>query len=529
MFSIFVQTIVAVFILATCTARVAVASSSSSDHGAAAAGGGAAETVNIGKMRLAADEAFTSNDFDKSLSLWAKVIATEPQNEENYYKRFRVHLKKHDYRKAISDLSSALEINPKLEKALSQRGKYNIKLGSCADAEKDFVQLKKLNPTSKELYQLEDAKLCRHAMLEADKAISRNAQEQARDHLTQAIRYADQSTTLLLKRAQSYFTSGHFLESISDAGKALKLESDSISALELRGRAYYMIGEFESAMNHIRTALKSDPEHKNCKDLHKLIKKGQGYISKAESLRQKKDFDGQIKELQSLINLDKSHKLLGMRAKLDIANAYRGQKKFKEAKALVTEVLASNDGIIKAHLLLGFVLLDLEEWDAAVATGKKAAELAQSMQGVEGFDVNLLTTPSLDSLGSADDLVRKAEAGLKQSKQKDYYKILGVSRQATDREIKKAYHKLALQWHPDKHNTEEEKEIATKKFELIAEAHEVLSNEESRKKYDVGEDVFPNQGGGQGGGNQHHGFPGGFPFGGGFGGGGGQQFHFKFG
>jgi DnaJ family protein C protein 3 len=485
-----------------------------------------AETVNIGKLRLAADEAFTSNDFDKSLALWAKVIAAEPQSEENYYKRFRVHLKKHDYRKAVSDLTAALEINPKMEKALSQRGKYNIKLGFCADAEKDFVQLKKLNPSSKELYQLEDAKMCRHAMSEADKAISRNAQEQARDHLTQAIRHADQSTALLLKRAQSYFASGYFLEAISDAGKALKHESGNIPALELRGRSYYMIGEFESALNHFRTALKSDPEHKSCKDFHKIIKKAQGYISKADGLRVKKDYDGQIKELQSLMKLDNTHKLLALRAKLDIANAYRGQKKFKEAKALVSEVLASNDGVIKAHLLLGYVLLDLEEWDAAVATGKKAAELAQNMQGVEGFDINLFSTPSLDSLGSADELVRKAEAGLKQSKQKDFYKILGVSRQATEREIKKAYHKLALQWHPDKHNTEEEKEIATKKFELIAEAHEVLSNEETRRKYDMGEEVFPNQGGGGGGGGgfQHHGFPGGFPFGGG-----GQQFHFKFG
>ena len=110
------------------------------------------------------------------------------------------------------------------------------------------------------------------------------------------------------------------------------------------------------------------------------------------------------------------------------------------------------------------------------------------------------------------------------SKQKDYYKTLKVGRKATLKEIKKAYRELALIWHPDKHKGEEDKERAEKQFQLVAEAYEVLSDDEKRQKYDRGEDVFPNQGGG--GGQQHHhqGF-GGNPF---FRQGG-QQFHFRFG
>lgn len=65
---------------------------------------------------------------------------------------------------------------------------------------------------------------------------------------------------------------------------------------------------------------------------------------------------------------------------------------------------------------------------------------------------------------------------------KDYYDILGVSKSATTDEIKKAYKKLALKWHPDRN--QDNKEFAEEKFKEIAEAYEVLSDEEKRKIYD---------------------------------------------
>jgi curved DNA-binding protein len=62
----------------------------------------------------------------------------------------------------------------------------------------------------------------------------------------------------------------------------------------------------------------------------------------------------------------------------------------------------------------------------------------------------------------------------------DYYKILGIDKTATDKEIKKAYRKLARKYHPD---VNPDDKIAEKKFKEINEANEVLSNPENRKKY----------------------------------------------
>ena len=75
------------------------------------------------------------------------------------------------------------------------------------------------------------------------------------------------------------------------------------------------------------------------------------------------------------------------------------------------------------------------------------------------------------------------------SSQKDFYEVLGVKKDATKDEIRKAYKKLALKWHPDK-NPENKKE-AEEKFKEIAEAYSVLSDPDKKKEYD-NRDSIPN-------------------------------------
>ena len=64
---------------------------------------------------------------------------------------------------------------------------------------------------------------------------------------------------------------------------------------------------------------------------------------------------------------------------------------------------------------------------------------------------------------------------------RDYYDVLGVNKQASAAEIKSAYRKLALKWHPDKSDNKKE---AEEKFKEINEAYEILSNTEKKKTYD---------------------------------------------
>ena len=113
---------------------------------------------------------------------------------------------------------------------------------------------------------------------------------------------------------------------------------------------------------------------------------------------------------------------------------------------------------------------------------------------------------------------------MKYMAKRDYYEVLGVKKDASDDEIKKAYRKLALKYHPDRNPGDKE---AEEKFKEASEAHEVLSDKQKRARYDQFGHAGVN-GGAAGGGNPFEGFSGfggqngGFNFNG-------QSFNFEFG
>jgi DnaJ-class molecular chaperone len=103
---------------------------------------------------------------------------------------------------------------------------------------------------------------------------------------------------------------------------------------------------------------------------------------------------------------------------------------------------------------------------------------------------------------------------------RDYYEVLGVSKNASDDEIKKAYRKLAIKYHPDKNPGNKE---AEEKFKEINEAHDVLSDKQKRARYDQFGHAGVNGGAGNPFGNAGNPFSGGnFNFNG-------QTFNFDFG
>lgn len=170
----------------------------------------------------------------------------------------------------------------------------------------------------------------------------------------------------------------------------------------------------------------------------------------------------------------------------------------KKAFPYCTESLTLNPNSLPALLFKATRQLDADDFSDAIATLNHAKEQHPSSQQIQ-------------------TLLQKAHTLLTRSKQKDYYKVLGVSRDADDRTIKRAYRQLTKQHHPDKASAQGiGKEVAEKKMAAINEAYEVVSDPELRARFDRGDD--PNS-------HEQQGQPfQGSPFGHGPGG---QQFFFR--
>jgi DnaJ family protein C protein 3 len=184
-------------------------------------------------------------------------------------------------------------------------------------------------------------------------------------------------------------------------------------------------------------------------------------------------------------------------------------KSYKKARPFCAEELTYNQHSLFALLSEAQEHMEKENFEAAVGTLNTAREHHPGEQRI-------------------NQLLHNAQMELKRSKTKDYYKVLGLTRDADELQIKSAYRKLVRVHHPDKaHKQGISKEDAEKKMASVNEAYEVLSDPELKQRYDQGDD--PNDHEQQ---RQHPFQQGGNPFGGNpFQGHshGGQQFNFKFG
>lgn len=142
--------------------------------------------------------------------------------------------------------------------------------------------------------------------------------------------------------------------------------------------------------------------------------------------------------------------------------AYAGSKSIKLALQHCSAALDLNPESIPALLAKSQILLIDEQYDEAIQLLTKANEVT----GGNNREIR----QQLD----------KAQRLLRQSKKRDYYKILGVPRDADTKAIKKAYREMSKKYHPDKYKGDMDADAVSQKMAEINSAYEVLSNEGNR-------------------------------------------------
>jgi DnaJ family protein C protein 7 len=159
------------------------------------------------------------------------------------------------------------------------------------------------------------------------------------------------------------------------------------------------------------------------------------------------------------------------------AAAHMKIRNYQEALDDCNKAIELDETNLKAYRRKATCETALEKFEEAVRTYEKACKLDPENRELKG-------------------LLKEAKLELKKSKRKNYYKILDISPNATDDEIRRAYRKMALKWHPDKNSeSEEAKKKAEAMFKDIGEAYSVLSDPKKKSRYDAGQDLEEMEGG----------------------------------
>lgn len=446
-----------------------------------------------------------------ALSHFHAAIDGDPSNYLSYYRRATVYLALGRSRTGLQDLDEVIRLKPDFTAARAQRGGVLVKLGRLEEAHIDLENVLRKEPGHEEanrLYVMIEP--LKREVLEAYSSVRMGSYNQAILLLKNIIERCPWDASLRELRAEAYQAVGDIMNAIADVRVATKLVQDNTQGYMRLSHLYYSIGDVEQSLNEIRECLKLDPDHKECFQFYKKVKKINKFNNDAQEQINNKEYEECITTARKILRDEPEEEEVHFLAydKLCQCNVHVAPTKavtfcqkalnIKEEPRLYCEMADAN-------------IAD-EMFDEAVKYFQKALDID-------------------DSLQRAKEGLERAQKLKKQASKRDYYKILGVRRTANKKEISKAYRSLAQKWHPD-HFDGEEKKKAEKMFIDIAAAKEVLTDDEMRAKFDNGEDPLdPEQ---QQGGPGGHGFNpfqhfhfhhGGFP-GGGFQGGG-FKFHFN--
>merc|ERR1711936_918161 len=408
-------------------------------------------------------------------------------------------------RPALADLDKILELKPDFIKARHQRGGLLLKMGRLDEAHIDLENVVRKEPDNVDAQsQYSMVNNLKDQIEDIRDYINWNNYEPAIESLNEILEHIPWDPSLRELRAEAYLGLGNVVHAISDIRSVTKLTSDNTAGYYKLATLHYQLGEADESLNEIRECLKLDPDHKDCFPLYKKLKKVTKFLALAKESREQQDWEECVGNAQKVLKNEPSVAGIKFHAYDRLCHCQKEAGRPVESRKACSEAIKIEDEPrLYCDRAESYLLEDM--YDEALNDFRAALEKD------EGFS-------------RAKEGMAKAQKLQKQAGKRDYYKILGVKRSSTKKEIKKAYKALALEWHPDKFTDEEEKKMAEKKFMDIAAAKEVLTDDEKRAKYDAGEDPLdPEGGGGDHPFNRHGGFhfPGGNPFGGG-------PFQFKF-
>lgn len=365
----------------------------------------------------------------------------------------------------MNDCSRADELDPQNPKILLRLARVYTSLGRPQDALSTYARIqpapsaKDIAPAKSMLGHIEVAEdalkngttgsMALHALDQAEKLLGLGAPKPRKWQLMRGEAYLKMGNINALGDAQNI------------AMSLLRNNSQDPEALVLRGRALYAQGENDKAMQHFRQALNCDPDYRDAVKYLRMVQKLDKMKADGNADYKAGRWQAAIDKYSEALEVDPLNK--GTNSKL-LQNRALCRVQLKDYNGAISDcerAISLDPTYTKAKKTKATALGQSGDWESAVRELKDLQE--QDPQD-----------------GSIAKELRKAELELKKSKRKDYYKILGVEKDADENQIKKAYRKAAIIHHPDKNPDDEQ---AAERFKDIGEAYETLSDPEYANPY----------------------------------------------
>ena len=296
-------------------------------------------------------------------------------------------------------------------------------------------------------------------------------------------------------RANALLALGRVDEAMALATALLQAASDGgeggggISALLLlRARCLNYAGNGASAIKTLTECLRQDPDDPTAARLMKLIKRSEALKKEGNDAFAAEKWDLALEAYRSALALDPLNKNFTSRVLCNCATVLFKQGKFGEAVGECNASLAADEAYVKAYRRRAAAYTSLGDADSiasAIRDMNKAKELLGGAAGAPAASAEA-SAENKQQLREIEEGLKAAQKALKKAKFKDYYKLLELERNADEDDIRKAYKRAALKWHPDRHSSasEADKVKAEAMFKDVTEANTVLNDPQMRARYD---------------------------------------------
>lgn len=449
-----------------------------------------------------------AGDYSDALTHFHAAIDANPDEYMNYFKRATVYMALSRSKQALADFDRVIQLKPDFLKAKHQRGELLLKMGRLNEAYEDLECIVKKEPNYNDVQErLILVGTLKNQIEVIKNAYKRNDYQLAIEGLNEIFEYIPWDPSLRELRAEAFLGLGNIVHAISDIRSVTKLKHDNSQGFLKLSNLHYQIGEPEESLVEIRECLKLDPDHTECHSIYKKLKKIVKFLKAAKEAHEKKDWERCIESSRKVLKEEQKVTGITFHAYDKLCICYLKSGNSLEARKACTDAIKINKVEPRLYCDRADAFLQEDLFDEAISDFRSALDIEK------------------DLARAKKGLVR-AQKLQKRAGKRDYYKLLGVKRNAKKKEIIKAYKKLAVKWHPDKFRDIDEKKTAEKKFMDIAAAKEVLSDPDMRAQYDRGADPLDPESGKDEQSFRHGGqnfkFRGGNPFGDGF------QFKFHF-